>query len=115
MDLNFSMEEAHLGEKRLHCAVAELGNAVLAIFWEGDEPRLGTLTVTLPGRVSSTLLGERDGLLGQLLGEHLAALHGKIALVSTNLSVSTGSEAGKLLIAMARKLAGDSSSRRRIE
>ena len=106
MDLNFSTEDASFQGKRLHGALAELENAVIALFWEGEEPRLGTLTVTLPTKVSSPLLGDRDRLIGQLLGEHLAAIYGKIALVSTNLSVSTGSEAGSTLIDLARRLTG---------
>lgn len=104
MGLNFSTGEAAFDGKRLHGAVAELGNAVIALFWEGEEPRLGTLTVTLPNRVSSPLLGERDCILGQLLGEQLAAIYGKMALVSTNLSASTGSAAGMTLLDLARKL-----------
>jgi len=106
MGLNFSTGDASFEGKQLHGALAELGNAVIALFWEGDEPRLGTLTVTLPTKVSSPLLGDRDRLLGQLLGEHLAAIYGKIALVSTNLSILTGSEAGRVLIELARRLTG---------
>ena len=104
MGLKFSTGEAEFEGKRLNGAVAELGNAVIALFWEGEEPRLGTLTVTLPNRVSSPLLGDRDRLLGQLLGEQLAAICGKMALVSTNLSVSTGSAAGRTLLDLARRL-----------
>ena len=106
MSLNFSTDEVTFEGKRLCGAVAELGNAVIALFWEGDDPRLGTLTVTLPNKVSSPLLGERDRLLGQLLGEQLAVIYGKMALVSTNLSVSTGSEAGRVLIDLVRRLTG---------
>lgn len=104
MGLNFSTEDASFQGKLLHGALAELENAVIALFWEGKEPRLGTLTVTLPTKVSSPLLGDRNRLIGQLLGEQLAAIYGKIALVSTNLSVSTGSEAGSILIDLARRL-----------
>ncbi|KON31095.1 hypothetical protein AC482_01920 [miscellaneous Crenarchaeota group-15 archaeon DG-45] len=106
MGLNFSTGSAEFEGRRLHGALAELGNAVIALFWEGEEPRLGTLTVTLPDRVSYPLLGERDRLIGQLLGEHLAAVHGRMALVSTNLSLSTGSAAGKTLLELAGRLRG---------
>jgi len=106
MGLNFSTDDINFQGKQLHGALAELENAVIALFWEGDGPRLGTLTVTLPNKVSSPLLGERDRLLGQLLGEQLAVICGKMALVSTNLSVSTGSEAGRVLIDLARRLTG---------
>jgi len=104
MGLNFSTDEVTFEGKRLHGAVAELGNAVIAFFWEGEEPRLGTLMVTLPNRVSSPLLGDRDRLLGQLLGEQLAAAYGKMVLVSTNLSASTGRSAGKNLLDLAKRL-----------
>jgi len=106
MGLEFSTGEAEFEGRRLHGALTELGNAVIALFWEGEEPRLGTLTVTLPNRVSSPLLGDRDRLISQLLGEQLAATYGKMALVSTNLSLSTGSAAGKTLLDLARKLKG---------
>ncbi|MFQ6054074.1 MAG: hypothetical protein ACE5OO_07610, partial [Candidatus Bathyarchaeia archaeon] len=106
MGLNFSTAEAEFEGRRLHGALAELGNAVIALFWEGEEPRLGTLTATLPNRVSSPLLGERDRLIGQLIGEHLAAIYGKMALVSTNMSASTGVEAGRALLDLARRLGG---------
>jgi len=104
MGLNFSTGEATFEGKRLYGALAELGNAIIALFWEGEEPRLGTLTVTLPNRVSSPLLGDRDRLLGQLLGEQLATNYGRMALVSTNLSISTGSAAGRILLDLARRL-----------
>jgi hypothetical protein len=106
MGLNFSTGEAEFEGKRLHGAMTELGNAVIALFWEGEEPRLGTLTVTLPNRVSSPLLGDRDRLIGQLLGEQLAATYGKMAIVSTNLSLSTGNAAGKTLLDLAMRLKG---------
>lgn len=104
MGLNFSTGEADFEGKRLQGAMTELGNAVIALFWEGEEPRLGTLTVTLPNRVSSPLLGDRDSLIGQLLGEQLAVTYGKMAIVSTNLSLSTGSSAGKTLLELASRL-----------
>jgi hypothetical protein len=104
MSLGFSTAETPFDDKRLKGAVAELGNAIIAIFWEGDEPRLGTLTVTLPNRVSSLLLGDRNLILGQLVGEQLAAVCGKMALVSTNLPLSAEG-AAKPLLDLAKKLA----------
>ncbi|MFQ6052954.1 MAG: hypothetical protein ACE5OO_01810 [Candidatus Bathyarchaeia archaeon] len=106
MGLNFSTDEVIFEGRLLHGAVAELGNAVIALFWEGEEPRLGTLTATTPNRVSSSLLGDRDRLLGQLIGEQLAAVYGKMALVSTNLALSTGTTAGRPLLDLTRRLAG---------
>jgi len=114
MGLNFSTGETVFDGRRLNGAVAELGNAVIALFWEGDEPRLGTLTVTLPNRVSSPLLGERDRLIGQLLGEQLAAVCGKMALVSTNLSTSTGTTAGRALLELARRLTRERGAQQRV-
>lgn len=105
MDLNFYTCDAPFEDRQLHAALAKLENAVIALFWEGEDPRLGTLTVTLPNRVSSPLLGERDRILGQLIGEQLAVIYGKMALVSTNLKVSTGSVAGKVLLNLAREIA----------
>jgi hypothetical protein len=106
MDLGFLTREASFDGGRIGGALADLGNAVFALFWEGGEPRLGTLTITLPGRVSTSLLGERDRELGLLLGEHLSQLSGKMALVSTNLQASTGSRAGRVLIDLVRELVG---------
>ena len=107
MGIEFSTREAPFRDRVLHGALAELGNAVLALFWEGEEPRLGTLTVTLPDGSSSTLLGDRDGQIGQILGMHLASGKGKIALVSVNLPLSIGSAASRALIDLARSLAGE--------
>ena len=80
----------------------ELENAVLALFWEGAEPRLGSTTVTLPGTASSQLLGDRDQLLGRILGTHLAVKYGKMSLVSTHLSQGYSEEMGKTLLELVR-------------
>ena len=104
MGLNFSTGEAPFQDRQLHGALAELGNAVIALFWEGDETRLGTLTLTLPDRSSSTLLGDRDRQIGLILGAQITAQTGKMALVSTNLPLSLGNEAGKVLMGLARSL-----------
>lgn len=104
MGINFLTGEAPFQDRSLHGAMAELGNAVVALFWEGDEPRLGTLTVTLPDRSSSPLLGERDRQLGLVIGAHLAASTGKMALVSTNLPLALGEKAGKAFLNLAQSL-----------
>lgn len=85
-------------------ALTELGNAVIALFWLGEEPRLGTLTISLPGGVSSTLLGDRDRLLGQMIGERLSSLYGKMALISINLPPGLGASAGRNLLELAGEL-----------
>lgn len=106
MGLKFSKGKAPFRDKLLYGSISELGNAVIALFWEGDEPRLGTLTVTLPDRSSSTLLGNRDRQIGLILGAQIAALTGKMALVSTNLPLALGTEAGRVLMELARELLG---------
>ena len=85
MSLGFTSGEARHEERVLHGEATELENAVVAFFWEGEKPRMGPLTVTLPDRSSSSLLGDRDRQLGMILGAQLSALTGKMALVSVNL------------------------------
>lgn len=106
MSLGFTTGEARHEERKLHGAVAELENAVVAFFWEGEGPRMGTLTVTLPDRSSSPLLGDRDRQLALILGSQLAALTGKMALVSVNLPVGLGDDAGRTLLELVRGLVG---------
>lgn len=106
MSLEFSTGSAQHGGKSLMGGLLELENAVLVLLWEGGEPRLGSLTVTLPGRASSQLLGDRDQLLGRLIGERLAERYGKMVLVSTNLSPGTAIGAGRALLELAGRLAG---------
>ena len=106
MSLGFTSGEARHEEKKLQGAVAELENAVVAFFWEGEKPRMGTLTVSLPDRNSSPLLGDRDCQLALILGGQLATLTGKMALVSVNLPVGLGDEAGRTLLELARGLIG---------
>ena len=107
MGLDFSTGEVAFQDKVLRGSVTELGNAVVAFFWEGDEPRLGTLTVTLPDRSSSPLLGDRDRQIGLILGAHLAAQTGKMALVSVNLPLGMGDAAGRGLLELVQGLMGD--------
>jgi hypothetical protein len=106
MSLGFTSGEARHEEKVLHGEATELENAVVAFIWEGEKPRMGTLTVTLPDRNSSPLLGDRDRQLGMILGAQLSALTGKMALVSVNLPVGLGDEAGRTLLELARGLFG---------
>ena len=106
MSLGFTSGEALHEERVLRGAVAELENAVVAFFWEGEKPRMGTLTVSLPDRSSSPLLGDRDRQLGLVLGSQLSALTGKMALVSVNLPLGLGDEGGRTLLELARGLIG---------
>lgn len=107
MGLDFSTGEVAFQDKVLNGSIAELGNAVVAFFWEGDEPRMGTLTVTMPDRSSSPLLGDRDRQIGLILGAHLTAQTGKMALVSVNLPLGMGDAAGRGLLELVQSLMGD--------
>ena len=102
MSLAFRVENMEVEGKTLCCGVLELENAVLALFWEGKEPKLGSTTVTLPGMASTQLLGDRDQLIGRVLGTHLAAKYGKMALVSTHISKGYSEETGKTLLELVR-------------
>lgn len=73
-------------------------NAVIAFFWVGSSPKLGGLSVTLPDRTGSQLLGDRDEMVSRLVGERMASHYQKIALVSTNLPMGfEGREVLRLL------------------
>ena len=50
-------------DKVLHGALSELENAVIAFFWVGDKPKMGSLSASLPDRSGSQLLGDRDEML----------------------------------------------------
>jgi hypothetical protein len=102
MNLVFRVGDAKVEGKTLHVGILKLENAVFALFWEGAEPRLGSTTVTLPGTASSQLLGDRDQLLGRILGTHLAVKYGKLSLVSTHLSQGYSEEMGKTLLELVR-------------
>ncbi len=102
--MELSTAETLFEGRQLRAALLELGNAVIALFWLGDEPKLGTLTISMPGGVSSPLLGDRDRMLGQVIGERLAHLYGKMALVSINLPQGLGVSAGRILMKLMEEL-----------
>lgn len=104
MSLRFSTDEVVYGGLKLQGALAELENAVIALFWEGDKPSLGTITLTLPGGITSTLLGERHHVVGQLMGERLASMYDKMALVSMRMGISTEGKAVKMLLELLKRL-----------
>ena len=85
MSLAFSNKSVEIDEWTLNGSLGELENAVLAIFWIGEKPKLGSLSVTLPDKSSSQLLGDRDEMMSKMIGERIASSYGKIALVSVNL------------------------------
>ena len=104
MNLAFRVESMMVEGKTIHFAVLELENAVMALLWEGEEPKLGSTTVTLPGMASSQLLGDRDQLIGRILGTHIAARYGKMSLVSTHLSQGFGESMGKSLLELVKRV-----------
>ncbi len=104
MSLKFSEKTATVEEKTLHGSICELENAVLALFWVGEKPKLGSLSVTLPDRTSSQLLGDRGEMLSRMIGERIASGFDKMALVSTNLPV--GFE-GKTVLGLLNELLND--------
>jgi len=104
MSLAFKIGEVELEGKMFHCGVLELENAVFALFWEGVESKLGSMTATLPGMASSQLLGDRDQLLGKMLGTQVVAKTGKLALVSTHLSRDYSEAVGKTLLDLVRRV-----------
>ncbi len=100
----FRTESVEIEGKTVRLGLAELGNAVIALVWEGDEPVLGSTTVTLPGAASTQILGDRDQLLGRTLGGFLAQRTNKLALVSTHLSVGYSEALPKALMELARRM-----------
>ena len=87
MSLNFSVKSIDMEDSKLYGSLGVLENAVVSLFWVGEKPKLGSLSVTLPDRSSSHLLGDRDEILCKLIGERIASNYDKISLVSTNLPV----------------------------
>jgi hypothetical protein len=105
MSLQWSNESLVRGDRVFKGALTELGNAVLGIFWVGENPKMGTLTVTMPDGTSSPILGERDEVISRIIGERLASVKKKLALVSVNLPPDT--EDGKLLMELTKRLMGE--------
>ena len=106
MSLNFSTKSVKLDNDQLYGSVGELENAVIALFWVGEKPRLGSLSVILPDKSSSQLLGDRDEMLSKMIGERIASSFSKIALVSTNLPV--GFE-GRVVLGLLNDMLSDDS------
>jgi len=104
MSLAFRVESIEVEGKTIRFAVLELENAVVALLWEGEEPKLGSTTVTLPGMASSQLLGDRDQLIGRILGTQVAARYGKMSLVSTHLSQGYGESMVKKLLDLVKRV-----------
>jgi hypothetical protein len=88
MSLNFSTKSVVLDNESLYGSIGELENAIIALFWVGERPKLGSLSVTLPDKSSSQLLGDRDEMLSKIIGERIASIYDRITLVSTNLPLN---------------------------
>ena len=71
MSLSFSTKSVEIDEWVLNGSLGELENAVLAIFWVGLKPKLGSLSITLPDKTSSQLLGDRDEMISKMIGERI--------------------------------------------
>lgn len=106
MSLEFSTSRIVFEGKGINVGLMEMENAVFLILWEGVRPSLGTLTVSLPGRISSQLLGDRDTLLGQVLGEQLVAFFRRMALVSVHLKTVRGEAVGRRLLELIKEMIG---------
>jgi hypothetical protein len=105
MSLRWSEESLKHESVVVHGALSELGNAVLAVFWAGEKPRLGTMTATLPDGTSSPLLGERDEVLSKIIGGKLASGRERLALVSVNLPPDWSD--GRPLMELTKRLIGE--------
>jgi hypothetical protein len=106
MEIGFSTDSVNHGSKKLWGALTTLTNAVVFLVWEGDEPKLGSTSITLPDRTSSQLIGERDQVLSKVIGDFFASRYSKMALVSVNLSRETSLETNSLVLELAKRIAG---------
>jgi len=86
MSLTFSTGNINLEEKLITLNLLKLDNAVVAIIWEGDRPQWGSTTLTLSDSTFTQILGDRDSMIGRVIGGYLAKRFERMALVSTHLS-----------------------------
>jgi hypothetical protein len=105
MNLQWFNESLVQEDRVINGALTELGNAVLGFFWVGEDPKMGTLTATMPDGTSSVILGDRDEVMSRIIGGRLALVKKKLALVSVNLPLDT--EDGKLLMELTKRLLGE--------
>lgn len=98
---------------KLSATVVELGNSYIILLSEGESENLGTLSVSLPTRIgttlsrpplSSVLLGERSAILARLIAERIAALTNKMALVSVFLKSLSEQKAGQIFMRLLEKI-----------
>jgi hypothetical protein len=108
------VEEVGNGEQRINVTLHRIDNAVFAFYDEKDSMKLGTLAIAMPqfnGRrhVSSTLIGERNTIVTQILAEHLSKAFNTIAVVSTHLPEIGNRTSGRILIDLTQKLVAKAS------
>lgn len=104
MSLFFSIESIVSENRKYSVGLAELDNAIIVLFWEGDEPKLGSTSIALPKLASTQVIGERDQLLGQMIGTQIANKYNKIALVSTHLQISKSEGRDRILMELLSRL-----------
>lgn len=102
-------EESGDGERRITVTLHRIDNAVVAFYDEKDSMKLGTLAIAMPQfngqrHISSTLIGERNTIVTQILAEQLSKAFNAIAVVSTHFPEMKGGPSGRALIALTQKL-----------
>ncbi len=104
MSIKFTEKTVIVEENELHGSYCELDNAVLAFFWVGSKPKMGSLSASLPDKSSSQLLGDRHEMVSRMIGERLSSQFEKIALVSTNLPIGFD---GRMVLELLGELLSD--------
>ena len=104
MSVSLSTEDIVFEEKKYSVGVLDLSNAIIILFWEGDDPKLGSTSITLPKLASTQVIGERDQIFGQMVGTQIANKFNKITLVSTHLQLSKSEGRDKVLIELLNNL-----------
>lgn len=97
--------------REFNVVYTQMENAVLLYLWEGSRPLLGTLSVSLPGGISTKLLGEKNALLGQVIGEMISSFFKKMAVVSIHMRGSEDEQVARLVMGLVRDLTARSSTR----
>lgn len=105
MSVEFHSDSIEIDNQKVFASVSELENAILALCWIGDKAKLGSITISLPNKTSSQLIGNRNEILGRMIGERLSSKSGKLVLVSTNLPF--GFNSSKELIDLLDNLTGE--------
>jgi len=91
--MSFKEKSIEKNGKVFHLKILELGNAILAFFYEGSM-KLGTLAVALPGpgngqvTTSSVLLGGKYFLSARALAERVAGSFKRMSLASVHVDIS---------------------------